>query len=104
MDNAIKYSADAERDPRVTVRLDRADGEIRLTVSDNGPGIPDETDRQRATERFVRLEKSRSQPGSGLGLSLAKAVMKFHKGRLDLSPCDPGLSVTMAFPGRKGEG
>ena len=39
---------------------------------------------QRATERFVRLEKSRSQPGSGLGLSLAKAVMTFHGGRLEL--------------------
>lgn len=104
VDNAIKYSTDSQREPKVTVRITRADGEIRLTVSDNGPGIPDEADRQRATERFVRLEKSRSQPGSGLGLSLAKAVMKFHRGRLDLLPCDPGLSVTMAFPGRKGEG
>jgi signal transduction histidine kinase len=104
IDNAIKYSADAEREPKVCVRLDRVDDEVRLMVSDNGPGIPDEADRQRATERFVRLEKSRSQPGSGLGLSLAKAVMKFHRGRLDLSTCDPGLSVTMAFPGRKGDG
>ena len=56
------------------VALERAHGEISLSVADNGPGIPDEADRQRATERFVRLEQSRSQPGSGLGLSLAKAV------------------------------
>jgi len=49
----------------------------------------------------VRLEKSRSQPGSGLGLSLAKAIMTFHNGRLDLLPADPGLSVVMSFPSRE---
>lgn len=98
VDNAIKYSADADAGPRVSVRLERADGEIRLSVTDNGHGIPDPEDRVRATERFVRLEKSRSQPGSGLGLSLAGAVMKFHGGRLDLLPADPGLSVVMVFP------
>ena len=59
--------------------------------------------RQRATERFVRLEQSRSQPGSGLGLSLAKAVMKFHGGRLDLLARPiPALSVVMVFPEREG--
>lgn len=98
VDNAIKYSADAEAGPRVCVGLERADGEIRLSVTDNGHGIPDAEDRVRATERFVRLEKSRSQPGSGLGLSLAGAVMKFHGGRLDLLSADPGLSVVMVFP------
>lgn len=98
VDNAIKYSADAEAGPRVRVGLERADGEIRLSVTDNGHGIPDAEDRVRATERFVRLEKSRSQPGSGLGLSLAGAVMKFHGGRLDLLSADPGLSVVMVFP------
>lgn len=98
VDNAIKYSADATGEPRVRVRLEREGAEIRLSVTDNGHGIPDEQDRARATERFVRLEKSRSQPGSGLGLSLASAVMKFHGGRLDLLPADPGLSVVMVFP------
>jgi signal transduction histidine kinase len=75
---------------------------VRLRVSDNGPGIPDEQDRQRVTERFVRLEQSRSRPGSGLGLSLAKAVMKFHKGSLDLEDGSPGLTVIMSFPRRDG--
>ena len=60
--------------------------------------LGDDRDRERATERFVRLEKSRSRPGSGLGLSLAKAVMKFHQGRLELSHGNPGLVVLMAFP------
>ena len=87
--------------PKVTISLRQIANEIVLAISDNGPGIPDEHDRDRATERFVRLEASRSQPGSGLGLSLAKAVMKFHGGRLDLQPGSPGLSVVMSFPRRE---
>lgn len=98
VDNAVKYSAGSSEAPKVRLALERAAGEVRLRVEDNGPGIPEEHDRERATERFVRLEQSRSQPGSGLGLSLAKAVMKFHGGRLDLLPGSPGLTVVMAFP------
>ncbi|RWN30908.1 HAMP domain-containing sensor histidine kinase [Mesorhizobium sp.] len=101
VDNAIKYSTDSTAKPSVRVALDRVGREIRLSVTDNGHGIPDDADRARATERFVRLEKSRSQPGSGLGLSLAKAIMTFHNGRLDLLPGDPGLSVVMSFPERE---
>ncbi|WP_027164855.1 HAMP domain-containing sensor histidine kinase [Mesorhizobium sp. WSM3224] len=101
VDNAIKYSTDAAETPKVRVALERAGSEIKLTVTDNGHGIPDNADRARATERFVRLEKSRSQPGSGLGLSLAKAIMTFHNGRLDLLPANPGLSVVMSFPLRE---
>lgn len=100
VDNAIKYSLDATEKPQVRVTLERKDGQVRLTVADNGQGIPDDTDRARVTERFVRLEKSRSQPGSGLGLSLAQAIMKFHNGHLDLVPGNPGLSVVMRFPER----
>jgi signal transduction histidine kinase len=100
VDNAIKYSAGSCENPAVTVKAESVDGEIRLTVTDNGPGIPKD-DHERATERFVRLEQSRSQPGSGLGLSLAKAVMKFHAGRLDLSSAEPGLRVSMSFPASK---
>ncbi len=102
VDNAIKYSTDATAKPVVKVSLERVAGKIMLSVADNGQGIPDDADRARATERFVRLEKSRSQPGSGLGLSLAKAIMKFHKGTLDLKPADPGLCVVMSFPAREG--
>jgi signal transduction histidine kinase len=103
VDNAIKYSAGGSEKPCVRVALERRNGGAVLSVADNGPGIPDAADRERATERFVRLEKSRSQPGSGLGLSLAKAVMKFHGGRLDLAAADPGLIVSMVFPQTKGE-
>lgn len=102
VDNAIKYSADSAEKPVVKVSVERVDGEIRLIVTDNGKGIPRDDDRKRATERFVRLEQSRSQPGSGLGLSLAKAVMTFHRGRLELLPANPGLSVAMTFLEPKG--
>jgi signal transduction histidine kinase len=103
VDNAIKYSVDSTAAPKVRVSLEHGGGRVRLTVADNGQGIPDDADRARVTERFVRLEKSRSQPGSGLGLALAKAIMKFHNGRLDLLPADPGLSVVMDFPERGGD-
>lgn len=102
VDNAIKYSAATTEKPAVRVSISEKNGEIALQVADNGPGIPDQNDRDRATERFVRLEQSRSQPGSGLGLSLAKAVMKFHGGRLELLQGDPGLIVVMTFPKAKG--
>ncbi|WP_336057862.1 sensor histidine kinase [Nitratireductor sp. CH_MIT9313-5] len=99
IDNAIKYSSEAEA-PKVKVSLKREGDGARIVVQDTGPGIPPE-DRERATERFVRLEPSRSQPGSGLGLSLAKAVMKFHGGSLELDGAGEGLSVAMTFPARK---
>lgn len=97
VDNAIKYSAGSGEAPRVKVSAAREGTTIAVRVVDSGPGIPAE-DWGRATERFVRLEQSRTQPGSGLGLSLAKAVMTFHGGRLELSGEKPGLCVSMIFP------
>jgi len=49
-------------------------------------------------ERFVRLEQSRSQPGSGLGLSLASAVARLHGGELTLEDNHPGLKSVIALP------
>lgn len=96
VDNAIKYSAGTQGGGKVEVSLQRVGQRNVIGVADNGPGIPEE-DRVRAVERFVRLEKSRSQPGSGLGLSLVDAVMKFHGGELKLSGREPGLLVEMIF-------
>jgi signal transduction histidine kinase len=70
---------------------------VLLSVTDHGPGIP-EADRGHAVERFVRLEASRTQPGSGLGLSLASAVATLHGGSLKLSDAHPGLRATLALP------
>ena len=80
----------------------RRDGDsVLLSVRDHGPGIP-EADRKHAVERFVRLEASRTQPGSGLGLSLASAVATLHGGELRLADAYPGLSATLAIPAPAG--
>lgn len=76
--------------------IDHADG-IEVRVDDAGPGISIE-DRGRVLERFVRLEKSRTLPGTGLGLSLVAAVARLHDGHLELGDNNPGLRVALFFP------
>jgi len=102
VDNAIKYAgpetakingASAE----VVVRAGREGGRVTLSVADHGPGIP-AADRSRVVERFVRLEQSRSEPGSGLGMSLASAVARLHGGELKLEDNVPGLKSTIVLP------
>jgi hypothetical protein len=101
VDNAIKYAAPDGRvngEPSEIVVKAGNDGErITLSVADRGPGIP-EADRGRVVERFVRLEQSRSLPGSGLGLSLASAVARLHGGELKLEDNHPGLRSVIALP------
>lgn len=96
LDNAIKYSSSSNK-PEISVTVANVANAPCIRVSDNGPGIAQE-DLERVTERFVRLEKSRNAPGSGLGLSLAKAVMKLHKGELRLESKGQGLVVDLLFP------
>jgi signal transduction histidine kinase len=101
VDNAIKYAAppgaaNGAR-PEVLVQAQSDGDRIMLTVADGGPGIP-EADRGRAVERFVRLEQSRSAPGSGLGLSLAAAVARLHGGELKLEDNHPGLRSVIMLP------
>ena len=68
-----------------------------LSVRDSGPGIPEE-DRERVMDRFVRLERSRNTPGSGLGLSLVAAVARMHDARVELDDNKPGLAAKLIFP------
>jgi signal transduction histidine kinase len=110
VENAIKYGrpaaaaqplgADAAASSREILIEARRDGDkVLLSVTDHGPGIP-EADRGHAVERFVRLEASRTLPGSGLGLSLASAVATLHGGGLTLGDANPGLRATLALPAR----
>lgn len=92
VDNATKYAGS-----RIRVEAVVDAGGARVTVADDGPGIPPE-DRERATERFVRLDPSRSGKGAGLGLSLAAAVARLHGGELVLSDAAPGLKVELVLP------
>ena len=93
IDNALKYGAGSAID--VAVRRDGVAAEI--VVTDHGPGVAD-GDRERALKRFVRLEASRSESGSGLGLSLVAAVARLHGGTLRLEDNVPGLRVVIALP------
>lgn len=102
LDNAVKYTG-----PGGAVMLRsrrRSSGEVEFSVTDTGPGVPDDQ-RARVVERFVRLENSRNQPGSGLGLSLVAAVAEAHGGRLELDEgpgkvgeMGPGLRVALVLP------
>jgi len=104
IDNAIKYAGPNGKvnGAEIVVKAGNDGERITLSVADRGPGIPD-ADRGRVVERFVRLEQSRSEPGSGLGLSLASAVARLHGGELKLEDNHPGLRTTIALP-RAGPG
>jgi signal transduction histidine kinase len=92
IENALKYGRPQTGALRICLGGREEDGRIVLSVTDNGPGIP-EKDQDRVKERFVRLEESRSEPGTGLGLSLVKAVARLHGGDLRFMNEDPGLSA-----------
>ncbi|CAN5220354.1 two-component system sensor histidine kinase UczS [soil metagenome] len=102
IDNAIKYTPTGGA---VMLRARRrSSGDIEYSVTDTGPGVP-ETDRTRVVERFVRLDNSRTEAGSGLGLSLVSAVMEAHTGRVQLDEgpgvyggFGPGLRVALVLP------
>jgi signal transduction histidine kinase len=110
VENAVKYgkpvpapqplgagaTPDADR-KEILIEACREGERVLLSVTDHGPGIP-AADRKHAVERFVRLEASRTQPGSGLGLSLASAVATLHGGDLLLDDAHPGLVATLAIP------
>lgn len=97
VDNAIKYTQEkGEIDISLAETSNAGNEEIQLTVSDNGPGIPEEL-REKAKERFFRLDKSRHTHGTGLGLSLVKAVAGLHHGELVLENNYPGLKATLVF-------
>jgi signal transduction histidine kinase len=104
LDNAIKYAAPlaeaaaAGGAPPLTVDVGLEDkGEtVDIVIADRGPGIP-QNDRERVLQRFVRLQPSRSVPGSGLGLSLVAAVARLHGGSVSLEDNLPGLKVRLSL-------
>ncbi len=98
VDNAVKYAGEGSETPEVVIAVAGKNGGSEFRVADNGAGIA-EADRERATERFVRLEQSRSKPGAGLGLSLVSAVAQLHGGKLTLADNSPGLVVILTVPG-----
>ena len=94
LDNALTHGAGL-------IRVALAPGPV-LTVADDGPGVP-AAERDAVLRRFVRLDQSRTTPGTGLGLALVKAAAEAHRGRVELGPTHPdggGLMVRVALGGQ----
>lgn len=68
-----------------------------IVIEDNGPGVPEE-DRAKVFRRFFRGERSRTTPGSGLGLALVSAIVQLHDGTIRLEDAAPGLRVVIGLP------
>ena len=104
LDNAIKYAgplAEAAIQQggsplTVDIGLEDKGDTVDIAIADRGPGIP-QSDRERVLQRFVRLQPSRSIPGSGLGLSLVAAVARLHGGSISLEDNRPGLKVRLSL-------
>lgn len=97
IDNAMRYAKSG-----VAVTARREDAEAVLTVSDDGPGIPP-ADRERAFDRFVRLDDARSRDetetgGAGLGLAIVRAIARNHGGSACLESATPGLRAVVRLP------
>ena len=93
VDNAIRHTPAGST---IVSRLERIDGAIVASVSDDGPGIPPH-ERDAVLTRFYRLDRSRNLPGAGLGMALAAAIAALHRVRLELLDNRPGLRVRLTF-------
>jgi len=93
LENAVRYSP-----PSALIEVEgrRIADQTVVSVCDNGPGIPEEM-RTKVFQRFFRLEPSRTTPGSGLGLSLVKAIASLHNISVELLSNEPGLVVQVRF-------
>jgi signal transduction histidine kinase len=92
VDNALKYLGEGRL---IVLSAELADREIILRVQDDGIGIPAE-DLPRIWERLFRSDRSRSAPGMGLGLSLVKAIVEAHGGRVEAVPA-PGCGTIFSL-------
>ena len=91
VDNAIKFTGQGGK---VVLRLAAEAGAPRIEVEDNGPGIPP-SERTAVLQRFYRGERDRMIPGSGLGLSIAAAIVRLHRFELELADAQPGLRAAI---------
>lgn len=89
LDNAIKFSP---KHKSIDIQIKNK----TLTITDQGAGIP-EDELGKVMGRFYRIDKSRNTPGTGLGLSLVKAITDLHKAKIKLTNANPGLSVSVTF-------
>ncbi len=89
LDNALKFTPE---NGSITITLGKTEDKTKITITDSGPGIPQE-EIEKVFDRLYRGETSRHSPGTGLGLSLVKAVVELHDGTINLENTDRGLAV-----------
>ena len=95
VDNALKYSPEGSR---IDIRCGSDDSSSWAEVIDEGPGVPEE-ERERVFERLYRGDRSRGSRGLGLGLSMVKALVEAHKGRVEISKVEGrGACFRVVFP------
>ncbi|MEI8248152.1 MAG: ATP-binding protein [Lentisphaerota bacterium] len=95
LDNALKYTQEGGK---VELAIGVKDGQKQIIIRDNGPGIPLK-EHKYIFDRFFRGDTSRSQIGNGLGLSLVQAIVKAHKGSINVqSELGSGAVFTITFP------
>lgn len=92
--NAITHAGDGAK---ISLGVAKRQGSVTLTVSDNGPGIPEEL-RARVFEPMFRADAARTRDGNGLGMALVKAIAERHLADISLSDAKPGLLVSVTFP------
>ncbi len=93
LENALRHTPPGTH---ITIRLRDNHTQAVAEVSDDGPGIPPH-EHARVFRRFYRLERSRTTPGNGLGLSLVGAVATLHHASIELLDTKPGLTVQIRF-------
>jgi len=94
VENAITHTPHGTS---IKLGVARRSGSAVLTVTDDGPGIPPD-ERARVFGRFYRLDRSRSTPGTGLGLALVGAIAELHGAGIELTDNLPGARFTLTFP------
>jgi heavy metal sensor kinase len=97
LDNAIKYTPSGGM---VTLSIDADGADVKVQITDTGVGIA-EKDIPRVFERFYRGDESRSTPGSGLGLSLALAVIRAHGGDITVKSSERETTFSILLPCKK---
>jgi signal transduction histidine kinase len=94
IENAVRHSP---RGTLIGADIAQQPGKLLAIVWDNGPGIPP-AERENVFRRLYRLERARTTPGSGLGLSLVAAIAELHGASVQLNDNAPGLRVEISFP------
>lgn len=94
IDNALKFTP---VDGVVTLEVMRRDGQVCVAVADTGVGV-ESSAHDRIFQRFYRGERSRTTPGSGLGLSLVAAIARHHDAKINVYNNEPGLTVELRLP------